>query len=95
VGQLVYEQKSTFDIEDRSLAHLRIVVMNKLRRQESFMLQVPHREVGHVSLWMAPGIPVAFQFSGSRSPRIDRDLVDEWMQQASGSDGLSLTSRAQ
>lgn len=93
MGQLIYEQKTAFEIDDRYLAHLRVVVMNKLRRHEPFMLQVPHREVGYVSLWISPGVPVAFQFHGGRQAHIDRDLVEEWMQQASGSNGLDLTTR--
>ncbi len=42
-----------FDIDDRLLAHLRIVIMNKLRRNEGFMLQVPVNEgVRQASLWI-------------------------------------------
>ena len=30
MGRLIYRDRAAFDIDDRILAHLRIVVMNKL-----------------------------------------------------------------
>ena len=42
VGRLIYQERHVLDVEDRLLSHLRIVIMNKLRRQEPFMLMAPH-----------------------------------------------------
>ena len=36
VGMLVYNGRMTLPIDDRVLAHLQVVVINKLRRRESF-----------------------------------------------------------
>lgn len=94
MGQLRYDPSTSFEIEDRMLAHLRLVIMTKLRRQESFMLQSPHRDVGWVSVWIHPSVPVGFRFFGSRTPAIDRELAEAWITEASGSDGLTLTSRS-
>lgn len=50
MGRLIYQERHVLDIEDRLLSHLRVVTMNKLRRQEPFMLMAPHPEQGTLSL---------------------------------------------
>lgn len=90
MGVLVYgSQGRSFDIEDRLLAHLRLVFMNKLRRGEPFMF---HRSdnSGLYSLWVHPGIPLVFQFHGSRPPAINRHWVESLMIEASSSNGLRV-----
>lgn len=92
MGRLIYRDRMTFDIDDRLLAHLRIVIMNKLRRNEGFMLQVPVNEgVRQASLWIHASNALVLQFYGGREPAIDRELVDQMMHDASGADGLTLT----
>lgn len=90
MGVLVYgSQGRSFDIEDRLLAHLRIVFMNKLRRGEPFMFQ--RSDVGGLySVWVHPTIPLSFQFSGSRAPSINRYWVEALLAEAGGSNGLSV-----
>ncbi len=90
MGRLIYSEHSSFDIEDRLLAHLRLVIMNKFRRGESFMLQIPHPNHGQLSLWLHPASPLLMQFYGGRQPSIDRALIEEMMAHASSPDGLAL-----
>jgi hypothetical protein len=92
VGRLIYRDKNqSFDIEDRLLTHLRLVVMNKLRRREPFMLQVPSQSgVGTQSIWLHPAVPIVFHFYGSRPPELETALVDRLMQGANSPDGLDL-----
>ncbi|WP_191966761.1 ATP-dependent DNA ligase [Microbacterium testaceum] len=93
MGRLIYRDRASFDIDDRILAHLRIVVMNKLRRNEGFMLQLPVNEgVRQASLWIHASNALVMQFYGGREPVIDRALVDQMMHDASGADGLTLTA---
>lgn len=90
VGKLVYGSGNrSFDIEDRTLAHLRVVVMNKLRRGEPFMF---HHSEPHVtcSVWMHPAVPIVFHFSGSRQPSVNREWVEALMQEASSANGLRI-----
>jgi len=68
-------------------------MMNKLRRGESFMLQVPTACGGMNSIWISPSMPLALQFFEGRAPELDRELVDQMMHAASGPDGLALSSR--
>jgi len=92
MGRFIYDTAAnSVDIDDRTLAHLRIVVMNKLRRSESFMFDVEIGDgSGRRSFWMNPSVPIQFHFFGSRQPRINRLWVEELMQAASGPNGLSI-----
>ena len=79
MGRLIYRDRASFDIDDRILAHLRIVVMNKLRRNEGFMLQLPVNEgVRQASLWIHASNALVLQFYGGREPAIDRALDEEF-----------------
>lgn len=92
MGRFIYDTAAnSVDIDDRTLAHLRIVVMNKLRRAESFMFDVEIGDgSGRRSFWVHPSVPLQFHFFGSRNPRINRVWVEELMQAASGPNGLSI-----
>lgn len=93
MGRFIYDtMANSVDIEDRTLAHLRIVVMNKLRRAESFMFDVEIGDgSGRRSFWMHPSVPMQFHFFGSRNPRINRAWIEDLMLAASGPNGLTIT----
>ncbi len=92
MGRFIYDfAGSSVEIDDRTLAHLRIVIMNKLRRSESFMFDVePGDGSGRRSFWVSPSVPIQFHFFGSRPPRINREWVEELMMVAGGAHGLSI-----
>ena len=53
MGRFIYDSAgASVDIEDRTLAHLRIVIMTKLRRSESFMFEA---EIGEEAGGAASG----------------------------------------
>lgn len=93
MGKLIYNaQGHSFDIEDRTLSHLRLVFMNKLRRNESFMFQYAAGDgSGTRSFWVHPSIPLVFHFYGSRQPALNRRWVDQLMLDAGSANGLTLT----
>lgn len=92
MGRFIYDASAnSVDIEDRTLAHLRIVVMNKLRRGESFMFDVEMGDgSGRRSFWINPCVPLQFHFYGSRRPAINRAWVETLMVAASGPSGLVI-----
>lgn len=92
MGRFIYDTNANaVDIEDRTLAHLRIVMMNKLRRSEPFMFDVEIGDgSGRRSFWIHPSVPLQFHFFGGRQPRINRRWVEELMRTASGPNGLSV-----
>ncbi len=92
MGRFVYaSMSSSVEIDDRTLAHLRIAVMNKLRRREAFMFDVHTRDsTGRRSYWMNAGVPMQFHFYGTRTHRINRAWVEVLLASASAADGLRV-----
>jgi len=77
MGRFIYDTNAnSVDIDDRTLAHLRIVMMNKLRRSEPFMFDVEIGDgSGRRSFWIHPSVPIQFHFFGSsaaRQPQVGR-----------------------
>jgi len=92
MGRFIYNTgEFSIPIDDRPLAHFRIVFMTKLRRGEPFMFQVPDPTgVGTRSLWVDPAVPVTFAFSGTRAPALDMEWIDKLMHEASSANGLTF-----
>lgn len=75
MGFLTYGGAQEYEFEDRTLAHLKVAITLKLRRQECFLMSwvnPPEKGGGRVSLWLTPNIPLAFRFAGSRAPRLSK-----------------------
>jgi len=84
------------EMDDRVLAHLRIVLMNKLRRGESFSFEAPSRHgTGHQALWIHPTLPMQLVFSGSRPATINIAWVNALMESANSPEGLRLVPEPQ
>ncbi|OUE20333.1 hypothetical protein BFL36_11765 [Clavibacter michiganensis] len=98
MGQLIYDATTRTTIDDRALAHLQIVMVGKLRRQESFAFswKYPAAEGdGRSTVWIAPELPLHFRFSGSRPPAINPAWVDVLMDSANSAAGLHLLPEPQ
>lgn len=93
MGRFIYDtMANSVELEDRTLAHLRIVIMNKLRRSEPFMFDVDINDgTGRRTFWIHPSVPIQLHFYGTRSPRINRFWIDDLMKSASGPNGLTIT----
>lgn len=71
------------EIDDRTLAHLKVVIIAKLRRGESFTFsweKSPKSGSGRSSLWLNPAVPLQFEFAGSQEPTLNR----AWLEQLVG-----------
>lgn len=93
MGVLHYHDH-TFEFEDRILAHIQIVAGLKLRRSECFYLSwLPSRDsgAGRQVIWITPGVPLYFAFSGSRVPAANRSWVDRLVAGANSGAGLNLS----
>lgn len=91
MGHLEYACITQYEFDDRTLAHLKIVIGMKLRRQESFFVSwyIPaDMGGGRVSIWISPTTPLAFRFSGSRSPNINPVWVEALGRQSHTARGL-------
>jgi hypothetical protein len=93
MGTLTYDS-IVIEFEDRLLAHLQIVIVNKLRRRESFAMSwrdAPEAGDGRSAIWLDPSIPIYFKFDGSRVPAINREWVERLADSAASSHGLVVT----
>ena len=95
MGTMTYDG-AIVEFDDRLLTHLQIVVMQRLRRGEGFVMSwLDALEVGdgRSSVWMSPHIAVYFKFAGSRVP----EIVEEWLRvlsaSAASSRGLIVTDQ--
>jgi hypothetical protein len=94
MGRLIYNSSQReLEIDDRTLAHLRVAILNKLRRSESFAFTWEHgveNGSGRTTLWLHESIPLQFVFSGNRAPRMNRNWVEALLLQANSTAGLQL-----
>ncbi|MCJ1706402.1 hypothetical protein [Microbacterium sp. VKM Ac-2923] len=80
-------------VEDRMLAHVKVVVSTKLRRGESFTLSWVHgpdEPVGRSTIWLQPSIPLRFVFDSEQPETLDQNLLKRMANDANSSRGLSL-----
>lgn len=98
MGYLNYGGAHEYEFEDRTLAHLKVAITMKLRRQESFLMSwntPPERGGGRVSIWLSPGIPFAFRFSGSRAPTLNKVWLEVLSELSHTPRGLIVVSEAE
>jgi len=87
MGSLVYDESLTADFDDRTLAHLQVVIINKLRRMESFPFTWQD-ERRAMTIWISQATPLAFVFHGNRRPKLNRAWLEELAIVAGSSGGL-------
>lgn len=78
MGMLMYADTAGIQVEDRLLEHLRLAVGSRLRRGESFMLNLVTTDNGNSlrrNLWISPSIPLQFIAFGSRTPQVNKTWV--------------------
>ena len=79
------------EFDDRVLAHLQIVIVQKIRRGESFLMSwrdSADTGDGHSAIWIHPAQNLYFKFSGSRSPSINPEWIEHLTASANSSRGL-------
>ena len=94
MGTLLYDSSASLKFDDRVLSHLQIVIGSKLRRGESFYfswVDRPEDGSGRWALWMHPTISLAYHYSGSSVPSINRAWLEELVLSANTAGGLHLT----
>jgi hypothetical protein len=94
MGTLFYgAQHVPIHIEDRALAHLKVVIATKLRRNESFTLSWRHPDEdpgGRSTIWLHPSIPLMFVFEDVEPPELSRDWIERLAHSANTSGGIQL-----
>lgn len=94
----MYGPTHEYELDDRTLAHLKVTVSMKLRRQESFFISWVNpveKGSGRVSLWVSPSIPLIFRFSGNTSPELNTVWLEVLNEFSHSARGVVLTSEAE
>ncbi len=90
MGYLTYGNTNTpVEVDDELLAHVRVVTVTKLRRNESFALTLQTRSGGSETLWVHASIPLRFELE--EPAELQRTLLVSLMDAANSSSGLDLT----
>lgn len=94
MGTLYYGDSGTpIGIEDRVLAHLKVAIITKLRRGESFTLSWQHADGqprGRSTLWVHQSVPLRFVFDDPETPELSRQWIEELMRSANSTGGVQL-----
>lgn len=94
MGTLFYGGNAQpIEIDDRTLAHLKVVIATKLRRGESFTLSWTHAgdaEPGRSTLWVHASIPLRFSFDSPEPERLSPEWIKELADSANSSGGILL-----
>ncbi len=93
MGTLQYDGV-LIEFDDRVLAHIQIVITQKIRRGESFLMSwrdsVDYGN-GHSAVWIHPAQNLFFKFSGGRNPAINDLWVAELFESANSSRGMLVS----
>ncbi|WP_217183993.1 hypothetical protein [Streptomyces sp. AC495_CC817] len=94
MGTIEYNSsRPPIDVDDVTLAHLKIVIGTKLRRNESFMmtwLPEPSDSTGRLTIWMHPSIPLVMSFDSATFPAIDPKRIESMMENLNSRGDLVL-----
>ena len=94
MGKLMYGTEASIDMDDRVLAHLQVVIIAKMRRNESFPFSWEYGRdsgSGRTTIWIHPSHDLRFRYSGSRMPELNRAWLEELSVLANSANGLRLT----
>lgn len=93
MGTLIYEATTRIAVEDRALAHIQIVVTNKLRRKEPFFYTW-REDVsvggGRTSIWIHASAMLVFKYHGARLPTINHAWLEALATTANSPEGMYL-----
>jgi hypothetical protein len=94
MGALTYSG-NRIEFDDRLLVHLQIVIVQRFRRGEGFAMSWVRSVAigsGRSTVWMAPSLPIVFDFEGSRVPAISPEWLHRLADTATSGTGLIVTN---
>ena len=84
MGFFVYDDVRAIPVDDLQVREDAVVVIDKLRRQEKFVLNLSNGR-GLVTMWLNAYTPMQFVYEGNRPPRINT----AWIELLAGEAGLT------
>ena len=98
MGRLRYGSGLEYVFDDRTLSHVKMALVTKLRRHESFLLnwELPAAQGGgRVSLWVSREIPMMFLFDGSRPPKLNERWMEALLHTSQRTGGMVIMTEEQ
>lgn len=90
MGSLHYgSPPATFELDDRALAHVELVVLAKLRRNESFALTLDSPSGGRSTIWINAASTLRFEL-GPEPGEINRAWLEELIDSANTTAGMRV-----
>lgn len=90
MGSLHYgSPPASFEFDDRTLAHVELVMLAKLRRNESFALSIDGSGESRQTVWINSSATLRFEF-GSAVHEINREWLDELIDSANTTTGMRI-----
>ena len=90
MGSLHYGSPPTsYQLDDRALAHVELVVLAKLRRNESFAFSLDGPKGGRTTIWVSAASTLRFEFDET-THEINRLWLDELIDSANTTTGLRV-----
>lgn len=97
MGSIFYgEMDHAIHIDDVVLAHLKVVIITKLRRQESFSLSWQHPEgedPGRSTIWLNQAIPLRFVFDDPETAPLNPEWVATMANSVNSTGGITVLSK--
>lgn len=93
MGKFIYDGTVKVDFEDRTLAHLQLVIGTKLRRGEPFYFTWKDDASigdGRTTVWIHQHCSLVFKYYGSRTPRMNMAWAEALAYTANSTSGLYL-----
>src|SRR4051812_25062199 len=96
MGTLIYGHGDlSVDFDDRTLAHLQMIIGTKLRRRESFLLswsEDGQDSERRSSIWLDSSVPMYFRYTDTKMPELNHDWIALLMAGANSATGLVVTA---
>lgn len=90
MGQFLYgSPPEIFEMDDRTLAHVEIVVLAKLRRREAFAFTLERDGGGRSTLWVGTDATLQFRLDGGPH-EINRTWLEALIDSANAPSGLRV-----
>ena len=90
MGSLHYgSPPASFELDDRTLAHVELVVLAKLRRNESFALTLDDAKGGRSTIWINASSTLRLQFAEPGAD-INREWLEELIDSANTTAGMKI-----
>ncbi|MDH2443356.1 ATP-dependent DNA ligase [Amnibacterium sp. CER49] len=92
MGALLYDG-ARIEFDDRTLAHLQVVIVGRIRRGESVLvgwLDALADGDGRTAIWIDAALPVRFEFADAHLPEIDRAWIARLNAGAASRTGLMV-----